>query len=329
MAKDVSKYAKFDPAFATDGLFVPTARKGQALYDVGRDLDGGEIRFEGVQLTAAHQSVLLAVCARTGRGGLRVRGTKDDPLGAQYGIRFEGDQDAATRNIRALNPKGAPTEEEMAVVECSAYAILADAGMDDGGNNYATLSRLLTQLGTVVMYRRVGKRGGSSNLLSFEHDGDRMSIALNWRLAASILGDKQNIQVSLYERQRLGGAVSRLLHAWLSCYVRQGHSLMNGQGAKLDTLARHIWGKRPASPGVVRNRRSDLRKAIEEIGRLPGWSASVDSKNIAHFTRPKDVDIELPGDDAEAKERLERFTDAFFRGDVDVVDGSPVLKKKG
>lgn len=327
MAKDVSKYAKFDPAFATDGLFVPTARKGHALYDVGREYDNGEIRFEGVQLTAAHQSVLLAVCARTGRGGLRVKGSKDDLLGAQYGLEFN--EDAASRNIEALKPKGLAEAEDTAVVECSAYAILADAGMDDGGNNYATLSKLLTQLGTVVMYRRVGKRGGSSNLLSFEHDGDRMSIALNWRLAASILGDRQNIQVSLYERQKLGGAVPRLLHAWLSCYVRQGHSLMNGQGAGLDTLARHIWGKRPVSESVKRKRRFELRKAIEEVGRLPGWSSSVDGKNVARFTRPKDIDVDLPGDDAELKERFERFTDAFFRGDIDIVDGSPVLVKKG
>lgn len=327
MVRDVSKYAKFDPALATDGLFTPTARRGQALYEVGRTWDGGEIRFEGVQLTAAHQSVLLAVCARTGRGGLLVKGSKDDPLGAQFGLDF--DKETAEKTTRALATRGVAAEEETAVVECSAYAILADAGMDDGGNNYITLSKLLTQLATVVMYRRVGKRGGSSNLLSFVHDGDKMSIALNWRLAAAILGDHQNIQVSLYERHRLNGSVARLLHAWLSCFVRPGKGLMNGQGAKLDTLAAHIWGNRPVSAGVARNRRTDLRKAIAEIGGLPGWSASVDARGVAHFNRPAHIDVDLPGDDAETKERFDRFTDAFFRGDVDIVDGAPILKKKG
>jgi len=63
MKKDVSAFANFDPAFACDGLFVPRSQKGWALYDVRKEFDRGEIIFEGVQLTAAHQSVLLAVCA--------------------------------------------------------------------------------------------------------------------------------------------------------------------------------------------------------------------------------------------------------------------------
>jgi hypothetical protein len=31
MKKDVSKYAKIDPAFLTDGLFVPRANKNKAI----------------------------------------------------------------------------------------------------------------------------------------------------------------------------------------------------------------------------------------------------------------------------------------------------------
>lgn len=317
MVKDVSKFARFDPAFATDGLFVPTARKGSALYDVGREYDGGEIRFEGVQLTAAHQSVLLAVCARTGRGGLRVRGSKEDPLGVQFGLEFDGDKAVAAKTVAGLKAKEAARDEDTTLVECSAYSLLVDAGMETGGNNYTTLARLLTQLATVVMYRRVGKRGATSNLLSFEHEGDRMSIALNWRLAASILG-AQNIQVSLGERHRLESAVARLLHAWLSCYVRQGFSLMDGQGAKLDTLARHIWGKRPASQDLTRYRRKQLREAIEEIGRLPGWAASVDAKGVARFSRPKAVEMTTPGEEAEDTERADRYFQAVLSGKVDL-----------
>ena len=324
MVKDVSKYARFDPAFAIDGLFTPTARKGHALYNVGREYDGGEISFEGVQLTAAHQSVLLAVCARTGRNGLSVRGSKKDLLGSQFGLDL--DEDSAVKDAPTLRASGTAKDENTAVVECSAYAILADAGMDHGGNNYATLSKLLTQLATVVMYRRIGKQGGSSNLLSFEHQGDRMSIALNWRLAASILGDQQNVRVSLYERQKLTRSVSRLLHAWLSCYVRQGSSLMDGQGAKIDTLARHIWGKRPASADVIRKRRVELRKAINEVGSLSGWVANVDKNGLAKFSRPKEINADLPGDDAEKAERSDRFFNAFYDGKIDVVNGNVVRK---
>ncbi len=73
MRKDISDYAKIDPAFMTDGLFVPKANKSKAI-NIKREWDKGEIGFRGVQLGAMHQSVLLAVCARTGRDGLCIEG---------------------------------------------------------------------------------------------------------------------------------------------------------------------------------------------------------------------------------------------------------------
>ena len=311
MAKDVSKFARVDPMFMTDGLFVPTARKGQALYEVGREYDQGEVVFKGVQLTAAHQSVLLAVCARTGRNGLLVKGTKDDTLGNQMSLDFFENSKAGRDALAALQAVAEAERKDKTLVECSAYSLLLDAGMETGGKDYKKVADLLSDLATVVLYRRVGKRGAASNLLSFVHNGDKMSIALNWRLAESILGEAQNIQVSLMERHNLAGSVARLLHAWLSAHVRQGFSLMDGQGAKLDTLARHVWGSRPVSDSVKRNRRSELRKAIEEIGRLEGWAAVVDERGTARFSRPRFVEQRTPGEQGELKKRADQLADSF------------------
>lgn len=311
MAKDVSKYARVDPMFMTDGLFVPTARKGQALYEVGREYDQGEVVFKGVQLTAAHQSVLLAVCARTGRSGLLVKGTKDDTLGNQMTLDFFENPKAGRDALAALEAVAEAERKDKTLVECSAYSLLLDAGMETGGKDYKKVANLLSDLATVVLYRRVGKRGAASNLLSFVHDGDKMSIALNWRLAESILGEAQNIQVSLMERHGLSASVARLLHAWLSAHVRQGFSLMDGQGAKLDTLARHVWGNRPVSDSVKRNRRSELRKAIEEIGQLDGWAADVDERGVARFSRPHFIEKRTPGQQGELKKRADQVAESF------------------
>lgn len=311
MARDVSKFARVDPMFMTDGLFVPTARKGQALYEVGREYDHGEVAFKGVQLTAAHQSVLLAVCARMGRRGLLVKGTKEDTLGDQIPLDLFSNPKAGKNALAALDAAAEAASKDKALVECSAYSLLLDAGMETGGKEYKKVADLLSDLSTVVLYRRVGKRGGASNLLSFVHDGDKMSIALNWRLAESILGDAHNIQVSLAERHNLTGSVSRLLHAWLSAHVRNGYSLMNGQGAKLDTLSRHVWGVRPVSADVVRYRRAQLRQAIREINELPGWVASVDDKGTARFSRPVSIEGRTPGQKKELEKRQEQFLDAF------------------
>lgn len=310
MARDVSKHARYDPAFATDGLFVPTAKKGTALYDVGRDYDDGEIRFEGVQLTAAHQSVLLAVCARTGRDGLLVRGTKDDPLGDDCLGRSVVSLDDAPV-ARSLKGTGSAKEQNTTIVECSAYSLLIDAGMDTGGKSYQQVVRLLTQLSTVTVYRRVGKAGASSHLLSFDHVDDRMVIALNWRLAASILGE-QNVRISLSERHQLGGSVARVLHAWLSCHVRSGGSLMAGQGARLDTLVRHVYDKRPVSDAVQRKRRQQVRAAVSEINQLAGWAAAVDGRGIVRFSRPTIIEMTTPGEDAESTKRAQRGIDEMI-----------------
>ena len=113
------------------------------------------------------------------------------------------------------------------------------------------------------------------------------------------------------ERHHLKGSVARLLHAWLSAHVRQGFSLMDGQGAKLDTLARHVWGKRPVSAGAIRKRRVVLREAIEEIGKLEGWAASTDTRGIARFSRPKFVEQKTPGQQSELKKRADLIVDAL------------------
>jgi hypothetical protein len=301
MKKDVSSFALFDPAFACDGLFVPRSQKGWALYDVRKQFDRGEIIFEGVQLTAAHQSVLLAVCARTGRHGLDVVGTKNDPRAKQStlnlsslapNIREERDPlddlfDMIFEDLEA----GEAASKNMASVEVTAFGLMADADLDHGGKGYARMVTLLRQLSSVSVYRSVGKRGATSRLISFKHDGDRLKVLVNWRLASAILGAGQFAQISLYERKDLTTSAAKILHAWLCCHLRLGQSFMKGQGVKLDTLIPHVWGKRPASSKQAhRKRRMALREALEQIGSLGGWVATEDrNTGLYHISRPKEL----------------------------------------
>lgn len=298
MKKDVSAFTNYDPAFACDGLFVPRSNKGWALYDVGKDFDRGEIKFEGVQLTAAHQSVLLAVCARTGRHGLNVIGTRSDLKGLQSSFNLEVDQDASeASDIDALLDMlfedieaGAAQNQNTALVQVSAYSLLTDANLVGGGNGYKRMVELLRQLSSVSVYRRVGNTGATSRLLSFKHIDDRLKIVVNWRLAAAILGGGQFARISLFERADLRSAAAKILHAWLCCHVRPGSSFMGAQGVQLDSLIPHVWGKRPASSDTaIRKRRMALRGALDEIGALRGWAvASGRREGVLHISRPKD-----------------------------------------
>jgi hypothetical protein len=78
----VSSFAKVDPAHLLDGLFTPTAKKGEALYAVEGSFDGVAIKFKGVQMGVGHQSLLLAISGRTARqpmaGSVIVTGNADN-----------------------------------------------------------------------------------------------------------------------------------------------------------------------------------------------------------------------------------------------------------
>lgn len=273
--KDVSKYAKVDPAFFTDGLFVPKANKSKAI-SIEREWDNGIIKFRGVQLGVAHQSVLLALCARAGRGGeLILKGSKNDLHAAQMDLlECLGDaQDAAT-----------------AIVEVTAYSLLVDADMSDGGSSYERLIQYLMELQTLVVYRKSKHldKGGSSNVLKFSHTGSCFRISLNWRLANAILGDSQYVQVSLFERNLLSDPVAKILHAWLSSNVRLGQTLGAENLVYLDTLISHVWGEDKASNSVIRQRRLKLKKALASINGVNDWVCQEEGGKW-RIVRPKNL----------------------------------------
>lgn len=243
MAQGQSDFALYDPAFGgCDGLFVPKRSKGQAMYDVQREWDAGIISFKGEQMTSAHQSVLLAICAQTARDGFLIRDKEADVEARQAVLGLDDLLD----------------DVDMSFLEISAYDLLLDADMGTGGKDYRTLIALLHEMSTVSIYREVpGKKKRISPLIQFPKafDGDQLPIRLNWRLAASIFGE-QNVRISLNERRSLKTPVAKIAHCWFSCFVREGQSLMAGRGASLNTLAAHVWGRRPASDEVWRKRGS-------------------------------------------------------------------------
>lgn len=296
MVRDVSDYAKYDPAFACDGLFVPRAKKGQALYDVGKTYDRGEIRFKGEQLTAAHQSVLLAVCARTGRNGLIVptrlpeKNAAASKLSAPPQDDFEAMLDEMLASLFDGVSGGAAAEQSVAHVEVAPASLLRDADLSLGGNGRARLVQLLHGLSSTTIYRCVGSQGGISRILTFKHKDDHIQIMLNWRLAAAILGGVQFARISLYERNDLRSPVSKILHAWICCHVRNGSQLANGRGVRLDTLIPHVWGRRPYTDTEYWRRRSELKKALDEIAALGGWDVAPGRRpDLWQISRPRDL----------------------------------------
>lgn len=288
MKKDASQYAKIDPAFLTDGLFVPRANKNKAI-NIENSWDQGVIRFRGVQLGAVHQSVLLAICARAGRDGeLIVKGSKKDLHAMQ---------------IELLHCADDAREADTAIVEATAYSLLADAGLGQSGTSYDRLEEYLTDLQTLVVYRQLNgsKIGGGSNLLNFSHQANHFKIALNWRLARAILGDAQFVKISLFERNHLIEPVAKILHAWLSSNVRFGQPLGFGNGVYVDTLLPHVWGNDSPSEDTIRQRRRRVKSALNEINGVNNWICNQLEKKW-YITRPKGLGNDWLASPGELKE---------------------------
>lgn len=290
----MSRYAKADPAHFLDGLWVPTAQKGQALYDVESEWDGQYIRFEGVQLSCTHQSLLLAIAARSARS----------EFGAGRTLDKESNSPLVQTQLSLLDVKGLAVETDFSDLKCSVYGLLVDAGMETSQNGYDELIRLLHQMSTVQMYRGKSKgispskikendrTGGTSQLLAFQHDEKGLDglifISLNWRMTRSILNE-QNVQISLHERKQLNDSpVAKILHAWLSSAIQLNGQLMAGHGADLNSLVRHVYGKRPCSDETLRQRRGFIKTALARIDQIKGWVCAIEGGHV-YVSRPKEL----------------------------------------
>lgn len=272
---EASIFAMLDPAHLLDGLFTPTAYKDETLFQVEADYDGKHIRFEGPQLSATHQSVLLAIVARAAR-----QPEKGDSI-------IPSNSDGMHANqFDLLNLTGHACNNAITFLKCTPYALLSDSAMGTGGKDYKLLLRLLTKISSVTMHRVEGRRAISSRLISFQVDGDQLVICLNWRLSGSINGE-HNSPVSLSERRALGNdPVAKILHAWYCGYTRLGKRMGFENGVKIDTLIRHVWGKRPFSEAVSKKRRVAIKRAVNKINELPGWEAHF-VESIVHVIRAK------------------------------------------
>jgi hypothetical protein len=169
------------------------------------------------------------------------------------------------------------TDEKVMCVTVTKYQLLRDAGMSvNGGKDYRRLLSLLDDLAAVTMHREATRGPTSTRLISFERNSDvglPLLILLNWRLSWAIAED-QFCYVSLEERRALKCPVSKVLHTWLSVYVRQGSKLAKN-GAKIETLMRHVYPHYLQSGSPLRERKRRFLASLAAIAALESWNISV------------------------------------------------------
>lgn len=283
-------YARFDPAHVFDGLFVPTKgkRRGRLLVEPRR-FGNMEIGFQGFeQLGADDQSILLALSAQLGTDGLIIEAEPPGAIARQLRL-----------DLRFNKDDGEP----LASRRTSLRSLLIDAGYNPDTSTEKAKESLNRLRATQI--REINRESGWDrvcNLISvnFNHKTEEIHVAVNPRLTASIFHG-QHVKVSLFERNTLESEVAKILHCWLCSNIRLGHSIGNGNGAHIDTLAPHVWGQvawDSASAKVKSTRRAQLRDALNEIADRTrnlqvgmGWVIDQTSNGLVLVSRPKEIPI--------------------------------------
>lgn len=269
----ISKYAKYDPAHVSDGLFVPTKGRKQGnipRLDVQRDWAGGIIRFLGpYALTVEHQSILLAACARANRCGSL---TVYSGPGYQLGL-----PNVLPPTVVDLNGKNHAEGQDIATVDVTMSQLLMDAGLAKGGWQVKDLKTRIIELGAVTVYRQIGRNMGHAPLMGWSGiEGGALRLYLNWRLANAVLGGGQYVLISLDERRMMQDEVGKLLHCWVSSFVRRGQVLR----VTKTNLLQHIWGNDKIADRTAYKRLKRVNAALTMLDKLDSWTVIEDDKCV-------------------------------------------------
>lgn len=317
-------YAKVDPAHLFDGLFTPTnGRKRGRLLVPMRNFGDHSIGFRGFdELGADDQSILLAISAQLGIGGLQI--SPDNP-------------GEISRQLRLDLFKSNKDEDDGSVLgsrRTTLRSLLLDAGWHPATSTNkvkACLDRLRS-----TQIREVDGAGWdrvcSLISCSFNHKSGDVIVAANPRLTEAVFHG-QHVRISLLERAELSSEAAKILHCWLSSNVRLGGALGNGKGAKIDTLAPHVYGPghESASSKVKSVRRKKIRDALEEISegtrRLHrGWAISTMKNGLVTVSRPVAMP-EIGGCETPAEWQDELDAWAQEQAEMETRDEPPWLKE--
>lgn len=226
------------------------------------------LRFGGNRrLTIQDETVLLAILNLMGQDGLFLA----PDITEFHDVRKMERQQAAANKV------GVATQTR--------WKLLALCGLPDSQQGYAQLERSLERLSSVVVHYRneATKWRGSDWFLSYMASEDgHLNIQVNWRLAGAVFGDYHYVSLDMHERLALSTDYAKKLHVVLSRQVWHGQTVK----FRLDTLVNHVWQDGDVTPGTIRNRRSDIKKGLIEIGGFEAWS-------IAFAGRGDDSSVEV------------------------------------
>lgn len=261
-----------------DGLFRPLQRgaeKGVSL-DIHYKIKakGFTLWWRNYQvLSIADQSVFLAI-----------HRLLSEKRRARAFVAPADDNEKALMEM--LNVQQDASQRQTVMLETSLTEIAKTVGLSDGGANLKNIAESIIRLSSVVcaVYANddPGKKFWQANLFShLKMDSGKVYIAANPMLSNAILVNR-NAYVDMQNQRELNSDAAKRLHFWLSGWADEDKL----KKIELDHLIPHVWGDMPSADVDVRNRRRILRKAIEEVAKLPGWICYENKERMVFVQKP-------------------------------------------
>lgn len=241
--------------------------------------DGSEIRFRAANALGVPEQTLLLVLLELAKeqfalaAGAMVIGSSSTK---------EIDQKLWTKLTRDC--QGASSETLR--ITTTWYELNKRCGVETGGSARTMREQQLERLCEVVVWEMAADvactKRQSFLVVWLLGDDNRLHLALNARLASSLMGGSY-AQVSLEERLALRRDITKALHTFLSTAVAPGNYLKIG----VDTLVARFWpaGAKAVAAGTCRSRRFEIRGALEAVGQLAAWSIDWEGKAMVCVRR--------------------------------------------
>ncbi len=255
--KTTERFAMQDPALTSARLFraMPKNEMMKSL-EYRAEYGGWDMKFRGPKkLGVTHQSVFFAILSILGEfGDLLSPNTSEhhsqlrEGLDAVDASELDGGNRAHGHNCHW------------------GYTTLTELAGIIGMSNLTAIKRCIEDLSAVTLIAKSNGVEMSQSFLSYLKQGQKLAIAINWRAAAAIAKEAGYTYINLDDRKTLETDASKVLHVWLSTYLRPGRHMKR----TLDEIGGYIWGE-AANDSTRWRRRKKAMQAVNEIGDLKNW----------------------------------------------------------
>ena len=161
------------------------------------------------------------------------------------------------------------------VVRVQPADLAAGIGLTRTGTNAKAMLASLARLSCTTLQRRKFGAGsvaeeGHSRFLGLLNFDTEVWVVLNLESGLHAHQHKGVAWVNMREHRSLPSKPAKRLHAWMTAWASPWERKL----VALDKLLVSVWGEPPATPAIRKDRMHTLRKAVQEVGQLAGWSCA-------------------------------------------------------